>query len=404
MPFARNWKIIFLVLGLDAVFGIPFVVVFRQALGLWQSPDSLFVLVAAIFTTAWLLAWALVPLLLTLVLAVLLFGREVLMARPGQLLQGVGIPLVQFLVEYDAGKLRNLRHAVPGGGSFLSWRGPHLAFLYQGREQELGIGIAAAEAPELIRQLVSVTGEPLTAGPEKDAAAAAEREAEAWPAFRRGPGEQTFPGAEGERSVQSPQAGVGDRLSSLMLVLANLVPLFGALYLGWNLGDILVIYWAESAVLGFYNILKMIWIAGWLAVPSILFFVGHFSAFMAVHFLFLYLIFIENASSGPIPVTEVAGYLKTLWPALLGLFVSHGVSFLENFLGRREYLHRSLGEQMKEPYQRILFMHLVVILGGFAVLLLGDRSTVLILVMLAKTVVDLLAHRKLVRAARQAAR
>ena len=46
-------------------------------------------------------------------------------------------------------------------------------------------------------------------------------------------------------------------LSGLALIGANLVPLAGVLFLGWDLASVIVLFWAESAVIGFYTALKM---------------------------------------------------------------------------------------------------------------------------------------------------
>jgi len=51
--------------------------------------------------------------------------------------------------------------------------------------------------------------------------------------------------------------------STLLLIIANLVPIAGSIFLGWNLADVMVLYWAESAVIGFFNICKMAVIGGW---------------------------------------------------------------------------------------------------------------------------------------------
>ena len=47
-------------------------------------------------------------------------------------------------------------------------------------------------------------------------------------------------------------------ISDISLLIVNLIPLFGALFLGWSLFSILIIYWLESAVIGFYTLIKMI--------------------------------------------------------------------------------------------------------------------------------------------------
>ena len=54
--------------------------------------------------------------------------------------------------------------------------------------------------------------------------------------------------------------------SVLALLLANLVPLVGVLGFGWDLGAIMVLFWAESGIIGFYSILRLCYVAGWGAI------------------------------------------------------------------------------------------------------------------------------------------
>ena len=182
-------------------------------------------------------------------------------------------------------------------------------------------------------------------------------------------------------------------LSTLVLILANLVPVAGALYFGWDLTSILVIYWAESAVVGFYNFCKIILIGGDSAIFHGMFFVVHFGAFMVIHFMFLHHIFITGMeSSSSFNIKEVYTLVGGLWPALVALFISHGVSFIQNYLGHGEYKNRTVKDQMREPYQRIVFMQLVLIIGAGITMLLGDSTIVLLLAIAAKIVVDVRAH------------
>lgn len=90
----------------------------------------------------------------------------------------------------------------------------------------------------------------------------------------------------------------------------------------------------------------------------------------------------------------LADLFVPLWPALLALVCSHGVSFYANFLGRKEYIGRTVQEQMAEPYKRIIVMHLTIIFGGWLTLLLRSPVPALILLIALKTAVDLRAHRR----------
>ncbi len=73
------------------------------------------------------------------------------------------------------------------------------------------------------------------------------------------------------------------------LLAANTIPLFGVLFLGWDAFYIVLLYWTENLVIGFYNVLKMVFAA----VPHpvahmgklfiIPFFIVHYGGFTAVH-------------------------------------------------------------------------------------------------------------------------
>jgi hypothetical protein len=148
-------------------------------------------------------------------------------------------------------------------------------------------------------------------------------------------------------------------------------------------------------VIGFFNLLKIIIIGRWGALLYGPFFVGHFGGFMAVHFLFVYTLFvvgIQNQQDVGGNLSDVATLFIALWPALAALFISHAYSFFTNFLGREEYRGKTASDQMTEPYSRIIFMHLVLIFGGGLTLFLKNPAPVLLLVIAIKIYVDLKSH------------
>jgi len=183
----------------------------------------------------------------------------------------------------------------------------------------------------------------------------------------------------------------------LALVAANLVPLAGALFLDWDLAAIMLLYWAESAIIGVFNLAKMIAVGGWGAVGIGVFFCVHFGGFMAGPFIFISALFLQTAPDADAASISAAGIMQMflpLWPALLALFLSHGYSFLVNFLGRGEYKTKKLNKQMSEPYHRIILMHLVIIFGGALSMAMGQATPALVLLIAAKIVVDVRAHLK----------
>jgi hypothetical protein len=134
-----------------------------------------------------------------------------------------------------------------------------------------------------------------------------------------------------------------------------------------------------------------------MAVVAVPFFLAHFGGFMAMHFLFIYMFFIRGiTATGPAPgaLDALRATFVPLWVPLAALFVSHGVSFRTNFLGRREHASTTMNELMTAPYNRIVVMHLTLIFGGWIILGLGSTVGALALLIVIKTIVDLAAHRK----------
>jgi hypothetical protein len=171
---------------------------------------------------------------------------------------------------------------------------------------------------------------------------------------------------------------------ALFLIAANLIPISGIFLAGWDLFSVLFYYWLESLVVGIYNIPKML-----MAhknptkhkLSGIIFFVIHYSGFMAGHGFFLYALF------SPIKLL-----LSTVILGIGSLIISHGISFVINFIGRQEYQKVSVSEQMMAPYKRILVMHLTIIVCGFLLNLISRNEITLMILVVLKIVIDLTLH------------
>ena len=156
----------------------------------------------------------------------------------------------------------------------------------------------------------------------------------------------------------------------------------------------MLLFWLESAIIGFFNILKMLKVNKLLGLFYSIFFCGHYGAFMAGHLLFIFGLFIEDGANTSIPIENVTTLFITLWPAILALVLSHGFSFMDNFLGKKEYETTSLKTLMHKPYSRIIVMHITIIAGGFLVLALKAKAMALVLLIVFKMISDMKAHKK----------
>ncbi len=173
------------------------------------------------------------------------------------------------------------------------------------------------------------------------------------------------------------------------LVAANLVPLAGVLILGWSVWTILIVYWLENGIVGFYNVLKMAAVPGLGKVGIIPFFVLHYGMFWMVHGTFVLTIpELTGFEPSPSDGVETSGVAI----AAVGLFISHGVSYLFNFIRRGEQLKTTPTELMFAPYGRVVILHVTILVGAFAVAAFGAHLLPLVILVALKTIVDLGFH------------
>jgi hypothetical protein len=78
--------------------------------------------------------------------------------------------------------------------------------------------------------------------------------------------------------------------------------------------------------------------------------------------------------------------------ALLALFLSHGVSFVHNYLLKGEFAKASPQKLMISPYSRIVVMHVAIIAGAFLTMALGSPLGVLAVLIVLKTAIDVKLH------------
>jgi hypothetical protein len=206
-------------------------------------------------------------------------------------------------------------------------------------------------------------------------------------------------------------------IAVISLLIANIFPLWAVVFLGWDAFAIVLLYWAENIIIGFYNILRMALarvphpaahLAKLFMIP---FFMVHYGGFMAVHGVFVLLFFSKTEPSFPrshgqawpcffVFLQLLLGVIGQAWsllppnakPILLTLFASHGVSFVYNFLIKGEYATTKPGQLMAKPYSRVVVMHIAIIAGGFFTMAMGSPIPVLVALVVLKTTLDVQFH------------
>lgn len=179
----------------------------------------------------------------------------------------------------------------------------------------------------------------------------------------------------------------------LALVLANLVPLIGVRFFGWDLLAVVGGYWLENVVVGFYNVLKMRKVSGRFWSGDVLFFMAHFGIFTFIHGLFVLSILNLGASTGRVNLGNIDfGVLFSRTAFLfVPLLISHGISFYNNFIQKQEYKNTTTEKLFYAPYGRVVFMQIVIMAGGFVVARYHYFGFVYVFVVL-KIFVDLVSH------------
>lgn len=344
---------------------------------------SVFDLAFILFQGFWVLGWSVGVVILGALTALFFFYGETAVIVGERLIHALRLGPLRLQSEYDLAKIRNPRLERAGRHPRETVR---IRFDYGDGASALGDAMERAQAERTLALIRDAAA--LLSGGEADKVAE-QREPEPPPA-RTPVRAKPTPAREGPPPpLTSP--------SALALIGANIVPLGGVIFFHWNLGDIMVLFWAESAVIGFWNLIKLAIVGKWAVLLVGPFFAGHFGGFMAGHFLFIYYFFVRGIdASGPEPDVWVAlpDLFVPLWPALAALFISHGVSFFTNYIGRREYVGVEVKTQMAEPYKRIIVMHLTIIFGGMLTMIFRTPTAALFLLIALKTAADLYAHRK----------
>ena len=143
------------------------------------------------------------------------------------------------------------------------------------------------------------------------------------------------------------------------------------------------------------------------AIP---FFMVHYGMFTAVHGVFLFAFFgkehqihTSHRETWPCFLSVIQMLINTVSDAMkavpaavrfavLSLFVSHGVSFVHNFLIKGEYARINPGVLMGQPYGRVVIMHITILFGGILFQVTGSPAALLIILIGLKTFIDIALH------------
>lgn len=216
------------------------------------------------------------------------------------------------------------------------------------------------------------------------------------------------------------------QLSLIVLIVVNLLPIYGVIHAGWSVFEIVALYWFENVVLGAVNILKILCCcpgaeekdASGKPLPDYLqssngsgilhhasklflipFFTVHYGGFCFVHGIFVFAMLGPKKSGGGDggPSDNMGDWFSNFSDSgikwfVLAIIASHLFSFFHNYIGKGEFRKTTPPELMHSPYGRIVVLHLAIIFGAFAIAALGSSVGMLILLIIGKIIIDAKLH------------
>lgn len=201
-------------------------------------------------------------------------------------------------------------------------------------------------------------------------------------------------------------------ISTLVALAGNLVPLAGVLYWGWDPFQLLMLYWMETVILAGWTMARIgvmpqaelgtITVNGRERPGSNRVMVGFFSLhagmFIAVHFLFLWLLFSDGWTArvrGPITFVHDLVIESGAWIPLVFALVSGLISFLIERARSLAFVlpaggkaEDRVGSVVGSLYMRIFAMQFAIIAGAMFAKEYGTNAPLLIVIVL-KTLFDL---------------
>ena len=179
-----------------------------------------------------------------------------------------------------------------------------------------------------------------------------------------------------------------------VLIAINLTPLLGVVLLDWNLATIFFLYWIESIIVGFFNILKMRFaqkpIKQNLTMPKnktyslkeknmalIIAFISNYGVFILGYGLFLYIIFWRNYHIN-----------KSVIISVILLFIGHSITYYTSYIRNMKYKLVSADELIKDPYFRIFILNITLVFGSLIIIKSGEQNISYIIVLTTMTIIE----------------
>jgi len=156
------------------------------------------------------------------------------------------------------------------------------------------------------------------------------------------------------------------------LIFTNLLVIFFALYQSWNIVDLIIVYWAQSVIIGIFNFFRILGLEDYSTegfrengvrplankatkIRTAIFFAFHYGFFHLIYFGFIMsFVAFSDISSG--------GQFFYILLGIVLFFINHLISYRQNIAELKSGLN--IGTMMFRPYIRIIPIHLLIVFFG----------------------------------------
>ncbi len=182
------------------------------------------------------------------------------------------------------------------------------------------------------------------------------------------------------------------------LLLTNLLLIVLAIALHWNVGELMLLFWIENIIIGFYGILRIIFFQGrpgedeieinqhqmkkqqlkGILVP---FFILHFGFFCFIHASFIEAFFGGEFIGKPNHLLS----WQSIWSLKFGIFAiffSYGVDFIARYILKKERETVSFQELLIGPYRRIFVIQILLMAAGILFILFLSKVPAFVYIVL----------------------
>lgn len=187
------------------------------------------------------------------------------------------------------------------------------------------------------------------------------------------------------------------------LIAPNIFALLGVLFWKWDLGNLLLFYWADSVVIIFFIFLEILFnqneegeiekmdigVLPYLGTfwqykrSTAVFFIIAFGIFSAVHLFFLIFLLVQLETFKNF---DIVAFRKDL----MFVVASHFFAFILDCIVKRSYLHKTVSQLFRTPIRRIVILHIIIVLSCFILLKASPGKSDALFVLIIFTTIKLI--------------